>query len=76
MADTPETTITADIASLLVRARMAYAAMSPVDRALHDTGQRRSLVRSMGHDPGPDVLADEVRRLRKLVIEMGGNPYA
>jgi hypothetical protein len=41
-----------------------YESLSPVDKALHDSEQRRSWVRGeTGRDPG-DVLADEVRRLR------------
>lgn len=44
----------------------AYEKLSPVDKALHDSDQRRSYVEGeTGRDPG-DVLADEVRRLRAL----------
>jgi hypothetical protein len=49
----------------------AYNSLSPVDRALHDADQRRSFVRGQcGRDPGPDVLADEVRRLRAQMQQM------
>lgn len=59
----PDTKI--DIAELTAMARVKYENMSPVERALHDADQKRSFVRGQaGHDPGPDVLAEEVRRLR------------
>lgn len=49
----------------LQRAVAVYDALSPVDKALHDAEQRRSFVRGQtGREPAPDVLADEVRRLR------------
>jgi hypothetical protein len=65
-----------DLGPLITRALAAVEAMSPVDRALHDADQRRSFVRGMGKDPGPDVLAEEVRRLRALVVQLGGDPHA
>lgn len=51
-----------------MRAAVAeYEALSPVDKALADSDQRRSYVKGeTGCDPG-DALADEVRRLRSLV---------
>lgn len=56
------------MADLLRRAREAFDAMSPVDRAIHEAAQKRSFVRSMtGQDPGPDILAEEVKRLRVRV---------
>jgi hypothetical protein len=49
-----------------------YESLSPVDKALHDSEQRRSWVRGeTGRDPG-DVLADEVRRLRDLLTGWTG----
>lgn len=57
-----------NIQELIERARAAYDAMSPVDQALHDDEQRRSFVRGQcGHDPGPSILAEEVRRLRRAL---------
>lgn len=50
----------------------AYKAMPPVEQALHDAAQRRSFVRGQcGADPGPDVLAEEVLRLRALLADQG-----
>jgi len=63
------------MASLVADAVAAHAAMSPVDRALHDADRRRSFGRGMGTDPGPNVLAEEVRRLRALVTQLGGDPH-
>ncbi len=58
------------LAALIKKARASYDAMAPVERALHDADQRRSFVRGQsGRDPGPDVLAEEVRRLRGAVAE-------
>lgn len=58
-------TAEADIGPLLREAVARYNAMSPVDKALLHSDQRRSFVRGqIGRDPGPDVLAEEVRRLR------------
>lgn len=54
-----------DLYAIVAANKAALAAMSPVDRALHDSDQRRSWVRGMtGREPPRDVLADEVRRLR------------
>jgi hypothetical protein len=53
-------------------AKAAYNALSPVDKALHDSDQRRSYVRGMCGDPGPDVLAEEVRRLRAETAALAG----
>jgi hypothetical protein len=40
----------------------------PVDRALMQSDQRRSFIRGQsGHEAPPDVLADEVRRLRGII---------
>jgi hypothetical protein len=75
MANDPKTT--SDLSALMARALAAVAAMSPVDRALLDSDQRLSFIRGMiGRDPGPDVLAEEVRRLRALVVQLGGDPHA
>ncbi len=50
---------------VIARARGTFDALSPVDQALHRDEQRRSWARGMcGRDPGPSVLAEEVRRLR------------
>lgn len=52
--------------------RKNMMALSPVEKALHDAERRRSFVRGqLGHDPGPDVLAEEVKRLRALLAEAG-----
>lgn len=49
-------------------ARYQYEALSPVDKAIHDAAQKRSFIRAQtGLDPGPDVLAEEVQRLRVLL---------
>lgn len=62
-----------DIDELLKAAVAQYAAMSPVDKALHDDEQRRSFVRGQGGtDPGPGVLAEEVRRLRARLTAAEG----
>lgn len=56
----------------------AYKAMSQLDKALHDAEQRRSFVRGQsGRDPGPDVLAEEVRALRTRLssAEAALKPY-
>lgn len=59
-----------DFEQRLVDAVQAYAALGPVDKALHDAEQRRSFVRGqIGRDPGPDVLAAEVVRLLALLAE-------
>lgn len=61
-------TRTGGLEERLLEAVRAYEAMSPIDRALHDADQRRSFVRGQcGRDPGPNVLAEEVRRLRTLL---------
>lgn len=53
------------MADLVAKAQARFEALSPVDQALHISDQRRSFLRGMGADtPPPDVLADEVRRLR------------
>jgi hypothetical protein len=55
-----------DLSEQVRRAVARYEALSPVDKALHDSDQRRSWVRGeTGRDPG-DVLADEVKRLRDV----------
>lgn len=55
-----------DLDAIVAANKAALAAMSPVDRALHDSDQRRSWVRGMTcREPPRDVLADEVRRLRE-----------
>lgn len=65
---TPNPERDARLAALVQRARAAYDAMSPVDRAMHDAEQRRSFIRGQcGRDPGPDVLVEEIKRLRALL---------
>lgn len=60
-----------DIGPLLHAALARYNALSPVDKALHDSDQRRSFVHGqIGRDPGPDVLAEEVRRLRAEIAAL------
>lgn len=67
----------AELNEKLSAAVKAYEALSPVDRALHDADQRRSFVRGQsGRDPGPDVLAEEVRRLRALLTLARSAPSA
>jgi hypothetical protein len=49
----------------MAKAIADYNALPAVDRALLDDEQRRSHIRGLlGEDPGPSVLAEEVRRLR------------
>lgn len=63
--------MTDDIGPLMKKAVAAFEAMSPVDKALHLADQRRSFVRGqIGRDPGPSVLAEEVRRLRAENAEL------
>lgn len=53
------------LSKLLQQAQEAYDRLSPVDKALYDDERRRSFVKGMGGvDPGPSVLAEEVKRLR------------
>lgn len=60
------------LADAMTRARAAYDALSPMDKALADADQKRSFIRGQGgRDPGPDVLAEEVRRLR---VELAARP--
>jgi hypothetical protein len=80
MTDTPLSD--GELYALIDKARAAYEAMSPVDKALADSDQRRSWVRGeVGHAPA-DVLADEVRHLRsqleaaRKVIEPFGKLHA
>lgn len=57
-----------DLDGLVAANKAALDAMSPVDRALHDSEQRRSWIRGMtGREPPRDVLADEVRRLSEEI---------
>ncbi len=54
-----------DLEARIRQSAADYAALSPLDRAIHDAAQRRSFVRGqMGHDPGPDVLVEEIAALR------------
>ena len=59
-----------DLHQRIAAARAAYDAMSPVDKALADSDQRSSFVRGQGGFPQPDVLADEVRRIRAKAEQM------
>ena len=66
----PPSSASPDITAKLAEAVAAFEALPAVDRALHLADQRRSFVRGQcGRDPGPDVLAAEVRRLRALLEE-------
>lgn len=66
-----------DLAELLKRSLASFEALSPVDKAFHRAEQRRSMIRGIaGQDPGPNVLVEEIKRLRALVVSLGGNPHA
>lgn len=65
-----------DLDAAIAANKAALAAMSPVDRALHDSEQRRSWVRGMTcREPPRDVLADEVRRLREELAARGAAAF-
>ena len=55
-----------NLGALMQRAADYLKSLSPVDRALMDDQQRRSwVIGETGRDPGPNVLASEVLRLRR-----------
>lgn len=63
----------AEIEAMIAESVEAVKAMSPVDRELMHDEQRRSFVRGeTGRDPGPGVLAEEVRRLRAALLKAEG----
>ena len=53
-----------DIDEMLKQSAEAFAAMPPIDQALMLSDQKRSFVRGGCGIDRPDVMADEVRRLR------------
>jgi hypothetical protein len=47
--------------------------MTPVDRAIADAEQRRSMIRGLrGRDPGPSPLVEEIKRLRAALAARHG----
>ena len=61
MVEVPDVTLK----NMLEQALAAYAAMSPVERAIHDDAQRRSFLRGQtGRDPGENPLVTEIMQLR------------
>ncbi|MBS7812300.1 hypothetical protein [Roseococcus pinisoli] len=65
----------AQFEEMLRKAKEWFDGLSPVDQALHRAEQRRSMIRGLaGQDPGPGILVEEVKRLRALVVSLGGTP--